>query len=336
MYLDATGMACPVGLRAAPACAALRAGIVRLAELPYRDTFGQPIIGGMVPGIPLTLPRTERLWSLLHLALSDCLDQIPSHERLDIRVILCLGEPARTLKDIQTFSLLERIHVTFGLPPRDGEVFTTGHTSGIHALALAEQWMKSGVSGVLLCGVDSYLNADDLAAFARERRLKTRDNSDGVIPGEAAAVVFVRPRRPAGTALRVAGIGFGFEDAGVLTQKPLLGLGLSEAVGAALAREGLGLHQIDYRISDLSGESYGFKEQALMLARLMRERRERFVLWHCADSFGDPGAATGLCQMVVAARAEARGYAPGPRSIICTSVAEGERAAVVLCREHTT
>jgi hypothetical protein len=48
MHITSTGMVCAVGLNAAAACAAMRAGIVRFEELPYYHTEGEPIIGAMV------------------------------------------------------------------------------------------------------------------------------------------------------------------------------------------------------------------------------------------------------------------------------------------------
>ena len=42
MFITGTGMVCPVGLSAVSACAAKRAGISALANLPYRDNAGEP------------------------------------------------------------------------------------------------------------------------------------------------------------------------------------------------------------------------------------------------------------------------------------------------------
>ena len=55
MFIAGTGMACPVGLNAVTACAAKRAGISALENLPYNDNTGEPIVGGIVPGLDWTL-----------------------------------------------------------------------------------------------------------------------------------------------------------------------------------------------------------------------------------------------------------------------------------------
>src|SRR5207237_7968617 len=124
-------------------------------------------------------------------------------------------------------------------------------------------------------GADSYVDGRALRWLEEHWRLKTDDNSDGVIPGEAAAAVFLQPHAPAPAAAlaEVVGLGFAQEKAHVLSEDPLLGLGLAAAARQALAEAGLRLHEIDFRLSDVTGESYGFKEQSLVLARLMRVRR---------------------------------------------------------------
>jgi len=65
MYVASVGMVCSVGLNAAAACAAMRAGIARFEELPYLDQRVEPIIGATVPGLDEGLRRHERLLELL-------------------------------------------------------------------------------------------------------------------------------------------------------------------------------------------------------------------------------------------------------------------------------
>ena len=170
----------------------------------------------------------------------------------------------------------------------------------------------------LVAGVDSYLNAESLLWLDSHSRLKTAQNSDGVVPGEAAACVLVEGRpRHGQIGVELLGLGFGHERAGILTEEPpLQALGLTAAARAALAEAALGMHQMDFRSSDVAGESYGFKELALSLQKLMRVRRENLPVWHAADAVGDVGAATGAVQLVIAQYAFRKAYAPGPR-LLC-------------------
>src|SRR5437016_14574140 len=104
-----------------------------------------------------------------------------------------------------------------------------------------------------------------------------------------------------------------------MSEEPFLGLGLAEATRLALAEAAQPLHQMDFRLSDVTGESYGFKEQALLLSRVMRGRRAEFPIWHCSDAIGDTGAAAGVCHRVRAFEAFVKCYAPVDRAVSIVS-----------------
>src|SRR5439155_17700411 len=179
----------------------------------------------------------------------------------------------------------------------------------------------------------SFVNAATLLWLDEHFRLKTPANRDGVIPGEAAAAVLLQKTPPPEAVTEVIGLGFGTEKAHILSEEPLLGLGMAEAARAALAEARLGLHEIDWRFADVTGELYGFKELPLMEGWLMRVvRKQEQPLWHWAESIGDCGAAAGIMQLVAVDDAFRKGYAPGDRVIGLTSSAPGVRAAAVLRR----
>lgn len=340
MYLAAAGMVCSVGLNAAAACAAMRAGIAKFDELPYCDNRGEPIVGAMVPGVPRSDSRVQPLIDLLVMALADCLrvKQVEPLERVPL--LVGLGEPGRPggaeLGDDLIREVEGRLSTRFN--PTHSRVIGQGHTAGFHALRVARELMQAqGLRVCIVCGVDSYMNAPSLLWLDQSSRLKTVDNSDGVIPGEAAAAVLVRsqvaPRSPC--AVRVAGLGFSHETAGILSEEPVLGLGLTQATRAALGEAGIQIHETAFRLSDVTGESYGFKEQALVVGRLLRKHLAKFPLWHCGECIGDTGASAGICQLAVAFHAFAKGYAPGNRAICFTSSVPGDRAVAILHREET-
>src|SRR5690349_8550131 len=95
MYVTGSGMVCSVGLNAASACAAMRAGISGFTELPYLDNDGEPIIGAAVPGLPFDLTRDERLVELLSKAISESLKDYPIEPLDGIPLLVCLAEPDR-------------------------------------------------------------------------------------------------------------------------------------------------------------------------------------------------------------------------------------------------
>jgi 3-oxoacyl-[acyl-carrier-protein] synthase-1 len=89
------------------------------------------------------------------------------------------------------------------------------------------------------------------------------------------------------------------------------------------------MHDLDFRIGDLSGEQYYFKEASLAMSRILRVRKEELSLWHQAECIGECGAASGVASIVVANAACVKGYAPGP-SILCHSANDsGQRAAAI-------
>jgi 3-oxoacyl-[acyl-carrier-protein] synthase-1 len=334
MYIAAAGLACPVGLSAAAACAAMRAGVAKFDEWPYHHTAGGAIVGAAVPGLDFKTKRLPRLAELLAGAVTDCLAGAAGLRTEQVPLLLGTAEPGRpggVAPDAVAAGLGAKLKARFH--PKLSRTFPTGHTAGFEALRAARDLLTGGgAPACLVAAADSYANAEVLAWLDAHARLKTPDNSNGAIPGEAGAAVLVQATPPRDPTARVAGLGFAQEKATVLSDEPLLGLGLAEATRQALADASLPLHEIDFRLSDVTGETYGFKEQALLLPRVMRGRREAFPLWHCADCIGDTGAAAGVCQLAVALYAFRKNYAPGPRAIGFTSSVPGGRAAAVLLR----
>jgi 3-oxoacyl-[acyl-carrier-protein] synthase-1 len=335
MFLAATGMVCPVGLGAESSCAALRAGLAKFDELPYHDNHLQPVIGAAVPGLPLTLRHEVRLVELLAGAVRDCLGEKPALATAGVPLVIGLAEPQRPgggggLENRIVGLVQDRLGLRFH--PTLSRGVARGHTAGFEAFRAARELLDAGsVSACVVCGVDSYVNANALLWLDQNRRLKTPLHSDGVIPGEAAAAVLVQQAAPADKpAVRLAGLGFAVEKAHVLSEEPLLGLGLTEAAKKALAEAGRGMHEIDWRLSDVTGESYGFKEQSLALTRTLRVRREEMRLRHTADAIGDVGAAVGVCQAVIACHAFRKWPDAGTHVACYTSAVPGDRGVMIL------
>jgi len=341
MFITGVGMICPVGLSAATACAAKRAGVSNLVELPFQDNEGLPIIGGAVPGIDWTASKPARLLELLTAALSDLIAGQPSGTRWEqVPLLVGLAEASRPGGGaVPVNSIVSEIEQKLGVHfhPHASRAFRSGHTAAFEAVGTARGLFQSGKGrAFIVCGVDSYLNASSLLWLNRQFRLKTPSNRDGVIPGECAAAVLMRGDRVPTAAAEVAGLGQANEAAHIMSGEPLLGLGLAGAARQALAEAGLGLHDIDLRLSDVTGELYGFKELPLVEGRLMRVvRKQEQPLWHWSEAIGDIGAAAGVAQLVLADQAFRKNYAPGQRAICLTGSVAGGRAAAVLKRCET-
>ncbi|HEX4128606.1 MAG TPA: hypothetical protein VHZ24_01100 [Pirellulales bacterium] len=337
MFIAATGMVCPVGLTAPAACAALRAKVAGFTDLPFSDARGEPITGASVPEVGNLPRRASHLVEMLARALAEVLHSQPIASWQQVPLLIGLAETGRPgappeLPGMVIAEVQKKLNVRFH--PQHSRVFASGHTAGFEALRVARDLFNSGsVPACIVAAVDSLLIARTLRWLDEQFRLKTPANRDGVIPGEAAAAVLLQKTASQGTTTEISGLGFADEKAHIASGEPLLGLGLTAATRTALGEARLGLHEIDLRISDVTGELYGFKELPLVTARLMRVvRQQEQPLWHWAEAIGDTGAAAGVAQLVAADAALRKGYAPGNRVLGFTSAAGGARAAAVLHR----
>lgn len=336
MYITATGMVCAVGLNAASACAAMRAGIANFVELPYLDNHLKPFVGAPIAILDEGFRRDERLIEMLSKVVASCLQETKTPVSPELPIIVGLAERGRPGgSDELRGSVIDRLQAKtkYQFHSDLSIVMQVGHTAAFRLLDIVRRiFQDSEVSACLVCGADSLINHRTLRWLEQHWRVKTSENSDGIIPGEAAAAVLIQRNKISGgqILLEVTGLGFGHETAHVLSEEPLLGKGLASAVQAALSEANLGMHEIDLRLSDATGEAYGFKEQVLTLARLMRVRKAELPIWHCADSIGDVGAASGVCQLVQAFHAFQKQYAPGNQVICTTTGVLGDRAVAVV------
>jgi 3-oxoacyl-[acyl-carrier-protein] synthase-1 len=157
-------------------------------------------------------------------------------------------------------------------------------------------------------------------------------NSNGFCVGEAGSAVLVTPAEDsAEKQLQVLGVGIAREKATVESKEPLRAEGLTAAIRDAFRESGLTIEDIQYRITDLNGEHYKFKEMTLAMMRFERKPKPKlFDLWHPTEYIGDVGAAIGPIVLGVAWHASRKGYGVGP-AVLCTfGNDDGERAAVVV------
>lgn len=324
-------MACPIGLRWAAACAAMRAGVTRKQASPYRDERGREIVASHLRDtLDLRSTPTQRWLFFLTHALQELLDQ--TGERAFEQLPLLVALPSSTASQAYSGSFLARelsARLKVVLDPHRIHIFTEGAYGGYAALfAGREMIRRREFPACVVAGAESMMAAHTLLRLHEQRRLLTEDNSDGVIPGEGAACVLLSSNKQAMAVIR--GIGLGEEPSSLENDVPLWADGLTSAARAALNEANLALHDLHFRFSDAAGESFYFKEQALFVSRVLRERRQEFPLWLCAESLGDTGAAAGLCGLVWTLAGWARRYAPGPRAIGFAGNEQGRRAAVII------
>jgi 3-oxoacyl-[acyl-carrier-protein] synthase-1 len=197
-----------------------------------------------------------------------------------------------------------------------------------HARELIHQ---KGARHVLLAASDTMLAAPTLAYYEERERLLTSNNSNGFIPGEAGAALLVEPESGRSeNALYCEGLGFAVEAAHIESEKPLRAQGLTTAIKESLQDAGCDMGDLDFRITDISGEQYYFKEASLALSRTLRERKEEFDIWHPADCVGEVGSAQGLIMLSVLKTACEKDYSKGYKMFAHMSNDDGKRTSLVL------
>ncbi len=329
----ASGMVTGVGLNAPATCAAIRAALDNFEETRFMDKGGEWIIGCQVP---LEQPWRGRK-KLLHLvvpAIQECLSEFKKIPPEHIPIFLCVAEKERPGRlaglDAEFF---EEVQTELGLRFHpESTLIAGGHVGGVLAVKKARDLIYNQRAPMcLIAGVDSFLVGPTLAAYEEKDRLMTSKNSNGFIPGEAGCAVMLGPSNFTPKAqLFCLGIGFGKEKATIDSEEPLRADGLVAAFKAVLNDSGCTMDDVDFRITDISGEQYHFKEASLAASRTIRNLKPEFDLWHPADCIGEVGAAIVPCVFGVALAATRKNYLLGKGMLCHFGNDSGERAAMIL------
>lgn len=332
LAIAGSGMVTGVGLSAPATCAAIRCAIDGFKETRFLDSGGEWIMGCEVP-LEEPWRGTTKLAKMLAMALRECATSNGELKLESVPILLCLAEAERPgrLQDL-TDRVSEQVTEELGIQFHENStVIARGHVGAAVALLQARRLIyEEQIPQVIVAGVDSLLVGSAISAYEERDRVLTSQNSDGFIPGEAAAAVLIRrPATRAGPQLICRGLGFGVETATEDSGEPLRADGLVSAITSALADAGCEMGDLDFRITDISGSQYRFKEAALALSRVLRKRKEEFDIWHPADCVGEIGAAVGAVLMVVAENACRKGYSSGHRILAHIGGDDGKRAAIV-------
>lgn len=330
--IQRTGLVTSVGLSAPAACAAFRAKLTNPSETHFIDSRGAWI---MAHEVPLDQPwrGLGKLAQMAAMAIREALADIPQTQWSEVPLLLCVAEPDRPGRteglDDQLFTQIQA-ELGARFSPASA-IVAQGRVGVAVAIAQARALMgRSQAPRVLVAATDSLISWPTLSHYEQGRRLLTEYNSNGFMPGEAAgALLLGEPTGKAGE-LVCTGIGFAREHAHVDSEEPLRAEGLSQAIKLALADAGRPMHEIDFRITDNSGEQYYFKEAALALSRTLRVRKEEFDIWHPAECTGEIGAASGMSILSTAKAACEKNYAKGPSILVHMGNDAGQRSALTL------
>jgi 3-oxoacyl-[acyl-carrier-protein] synthase-1 len=333
LTITAAGMVTPVGFNAATSCAALRAGVRNVCKTNLWDKYtGTYLAAGKVP-LPQWWVGLGKLADLAAPAILECLavSRIPP-ERIPILLGVAPADRPFRLSglDNELFELIQErlgfpLHPSSAVVPRD-------HVSAVVGLLVARDLIASGrAPAVIVAAVDSLLQHDLKNHYLDQNRLLTPANSNGFSLGEAGSAVLVTASRDDQPGLRVLSLSLDQEPATVESDLPLRGEGLTRVIRSALSQASLSLQDIHYRITDLNGEHYKFKEIALQGGRFIRRPTAKlFDIWHPIEYIGDVGAAIGPLVFGLALHASEKGYGNGP-TVLCTFGNDsGERAGAIV------
>jgi 3-oxoacyl-[acyl-carrier-protein] synthase I len=331
LSLVASGLVTPVGFSAPASLAAIRASFDGFIETRFQCE------GAWLVGAPVQLADTLQTKDtrLAASVIDECLEALPPHGLRDVALALCVaevGRPGRAPWLGETFHADVRAAVEHAhrLGPENA-LFERGAVGAVEALEWASTLLgRKRARYVIVAGVDSYLHHATLEAYHAAKRLVTRSNADGFLPGECAAAIAISAEPPSEGSLACVGIGWGREPSATDAAAPHVADGLTAAYRDALAKAALGFESIDYRITDASGEQRAAKEAALVLTRVMRTRKAALPMWQPAECVGHIGAAMVPLMLALALDASREGYAPGPGVLCHVTDEAGLRAALVL------
>lgn len=336
LALCGAGCITGAGLSLPATAAAVRTRLSALAQTRFMDARRHWIQGVEIPLDP-PLRGRPKLLTILAAAIAEAFGD-PAHSPEEVPILVGVAEPTRPGR----FAGLDPTFLTdladllgVRLHP-DSALFPAGRIAIAPALLHARALLAAGrCPAVLVAGVDTLMVGATLAALDDAHLLQSGGETDGIVPGEAAAALLVRHAdRAPPTAWTCVGIGLGLEPSDRDPEAPLRADGLVTAIRAALAEAGTTFDAIGLRVADVAGDERSFYEASLAQTRLLRAPDLFQDIALPADSTGDVGAAFGALLLALTTEA-GLGLEPLPEQLLIhLHRGSGERAALVLRRQN--
>ena len=345
MTIASAGLCCSLGYHLDAAVCALRANMDHFQESEFISQTSDPI---RVASLPDQLFGEERLQRWVEYAVRDCAQRMTDARSLfDVTrtaVIVLGSDHSRPHADGQTVAnIVWRAMTQLCSDVADNTPYSTkpgilvvsqGRAGLGQALLNAAQLLVKGqAEQVLLIGVDSYLNAADINTYLQAERLFVSGNTDGFLPGEAAAALLLRIAPTGAAGLSIKGVGLANEPGQPDGSVPSLAQGLTQAIRTACEQANIAPTDLDFRISDQNGEQFFAKEAANAITRVMFGGHKLTHLT-LADKIGEVGAASGPAMLAWLTRDMAdANYSPGNSGLIHLASDHGARCAVVIAHQ---
>ncbi len=337
LVIVGAGIASPLGVGVRCVSAAWRGGVSGLHEHPSAITLrgSPPVVGA---ALPFRAWPDRKRWSDLALAaLQDSLAQLPQSAReraVSVLIAVPSARPGRPvtleqdLSDTISHALRTVVRVTRVECVRDDAC------AGIAALQLAANHLSPDEMCLVL-GVDSWLDPDALEWLDSGGRLHGGGHRQptlwGIVPGEAAAALWVVRQNASITygRLAVRGIGVATEPARPQTDAVITGKNLFAAIRATLHDVGDDV-PVSAIITDSGAAPWRAEEWALASMGLRGAMANDIPLWTPADRWGDLGAATAAAVLALCTDLLNRRPLYSTRAMITTMAESGARACAIV------
>jgi 3-oxoacyl-[acyl-carrier-protein] synthase-1 len=310
LAITGTGLVTPVGFKAEPSLAALRASISRLSRIEHfeievdEDEY-DAVIGAEVSELTQGRLGPERLLAMMKPAFKEAIESsgIQPADRLGVYIGTSGSRPAERILNYDEANKENLLNVMpEGYQVHRAKLIQAGRASVLRAIRAAATALEENlVDAAIIGAVESWVTPIGLNWLLDNKRLNK-------------APVHALVTRSAG---RQESIKWGEATNAVP---------LSQCVQSVAA----GIHEDDALvISDLCGERYRAIEWMMAIPKAMW-RCENMRHWNPADCIGDSGAAMGAVSLAWAAEALRKNYAHCRNILIWGASDEGAREAAIV------
>ena len=338
LRIEAMSATTPLG-NLQQSCAALRAGISRMAESELytcpapeaegeseeEDELEEPVLMATVPGLSLALEGRDRVLALALQGLQGLLTPggLSRQELRESALLIALPELDEATQEWESLEdLAPELTQRAGIEFAHTEVAMSGHTGFFELLSRAREMLQEGsVARCVVGGADTYCCDERLSRLDQDGRLRSSANRDGLIPGEATGFFAFGPRGDADLP-QVGPVASGTETQTIRGELFSAGGGLRDSLKSL--PNGVPWRRV---YCDLNGERYRSAEWGSAYVGLAERFTEDVMLIHPADCLGDVGAASGALLLAWAVEGMRRGYVGEPEVLLWTSSDAGSRRA---------
>ncbi len=339
------GVRSAIGLNAMQTVIGLRAEHLRIKETPFVDKNGDTISICKASWLPDTLTGLPRLTALAVPAILEATAawRRASEARLGYAppLPLVMAVPERVSFRPSSHHKHQEFLQDFAnaaqhcIDPAGTKIVSGGRASGVLAIQKALTLLATGAEAVIVGGVDSYFDADELERLDAQLRVHGLETENGFIPGEAAAFLLLAPRRRSGSCTRYASIlGHAHEEEPrpYGHPEPCQSLGMTLALRNAASSVGES-RSVGWQITDVVNERHRVDEWEYARARAFQLFTDDVTHEQPLLSCGDVGSASVPLFVSIATLRWATGCGVGDTAMIAVHSDGPERGALLIARE---